>query len=63
MWNSLIPQSFGFYPEFNVVDYLEYVATLKGLGRRAYRGRIDELLELLNLTEVRKKPIKKHERL
>lgn len=54
-----LPQSFGFYPEFNVVDYLEYVATLKGLGRRAYRGRIDELLELLNLTEVRKKPIKK----
>lgn len=54
-----LPQSFGFYPEFNVVDYLEYVATLKGLGRRAYCGRIDELLELLNLTEVRKKPIKK----
>lgn len=54
-----LPQRFGFYPEFNVVDYLEYVATLKGLGRRAYRGRIDELLELLNLTEVRKKPIKK----
>ena len=54
-----LPQSFDFYPEFNVVDYLEYVATLKGLGRRAYRGRIDELLELLNLTEVRKKPIKK----
>ena len=54
-----LPQSFGFYPEFNGVDYLEYVATLKGLGRRAYRGRIDELLELLNLTEVRKKPIKK----
>ena len=51
-----LPQSFGFYPEFNVVDYLEYVATLKGLGRRAYCGRIDELL---NLTEVRKKPIKK----
>ena len=41
-----LPQSFGFYPEFNVVDYLEYVATLKGLGRRAYCGRIDELLEL-----------------
>lgn len=54
-----LPQSFGFYPEFNVVDYLEYVATLKGLGKRVYRDKIDELLELLNLTEVRKKPIKK----
>lgn len=54
-----LPQSFGFYPEFNVVDYLEYVATLKGLGKRVYRDKIDELLDLLNLTEVRKKPIKK----
>lgn len=54
-----LPQSFGFYPEFNVVDYLEYVATLKGLGKRIYRDKIDELLDLLNLTEVRKKPIKK----
>lgn len=54
-----LPQSFGFYPEFNVVDYLEYVATLKGLGKRVYRDKIEELLELLNLTEVRKKPIKK----
>lgn len=54
-----LPQSFGFYPEFNVVDYLEYVATLKGLGKRVYRDKIEELLDLLNLTEVRKKPIKK----
>lgn len=54
-----LPQSFGFYPEFSVVDYLEYVATLKGLGKRAYRDKIYELLELLNLTEVRKKQIKK----
>lgn len=54
-----LPQSFGFYPEFTVVDYLEYVATLKGLGKRVYRDKIEELLDLLNLTEVRKKPIKK----
>lgn len=54
-----LPQTFGFYPEFTVVDYLEYVATLKGLTRREYRAKIDELLELLTLTEVSKKPIKK----
>ena len=26
-----LPQEFGFYPEFTVKDYLEYVAALKGL--------------------------------
>lgn len=54
-----LPQSFGFYPEFTVLDYLEYMATLKGLPRRVYREKIDALLERLTLTEVRKKQIKK----
>lgn len=54
-----LPQTFGFYPEFTVIDYLEYVATLKGLSRAEYKVKIDELLELLTLTEVRKKHIKK----
>ena len=54
-----LPQSFGFYPEFTVLDYLEYVATLKGLPRQVYRAKIDGLLEQLTLTEVRKKHIKK----
>ena len=30
-----LPQEFGFYPEFTVQDYLEYVAVLKGLRRTA----------------------------
>lgn len=54
-----LPQSFGFYPEFTVLDYLEYVATLKGIPRRVYRKKIDVLLEQLTLTEVRKKHIKR----
>ena len=28
-----LPQEFGFYPEFTVQDYLEYMAALKGLPR------------------------------
>ena len=28
-----LPQEFGFYPEFTVKSYLEYVASLKGLSR------------------------------
>lgn len=54
-----LPQSFGFYPEFTVLDYLEYMATLKGIPRRVYREKIDALLERLTLTEVRKKQIRK----
>lgn len=54
-----LPQSFGFYPEFTVTDYLEYVAALKGIGRPECRKKMEELLELLSLTEVRKKKIKK----
>ena len=54
-----LPQSFGFYPEFTVLDYLEYMATLKGMPRRVYREKIDDLLQQLTLTQVRKKHIKK----
>ncbi|MEA4946979.1 MAG: ABC transporter ATP-binding protein [Oscillospiraceae bacterium] len=54
-----LPQCFGFYPEFTVIDYLEYVATLKGIFKAEYKPKIDELLEQLTLTDVRKKHIKK----
>ena len=54
-----LPQEFGFYPEFTVVDYLEYVATLKGLSKRDAKEKIDELLEQLTLADVRKKKIVK----
>lgn len=52
-----LPQEFGFYPEFTVEDYLEYVAVLKGLGKRQMRRRIAELLEQVSLGEVRRKKI------
>ena len=29
-----LPQEFGFYPGFSVQDYLEYMAALKGSGKR-----------------------------
>lgn len=52
-----LPQEFGFYPEFTVEDYLEYVAVLKGLGKRQMRRRIAELLEQVSLGDVRRKKI------
>ncbi|WP_333859480.1 ABC transporter ATP-binding protein [Clostridium sp.] len=54
-----LPQDFGFYPEFTVMDYLEYMSALKGLTKRDTKTKIDELLQILTLTEVRKKKISK----
>ncbi|TGY42284.1 ABC transporter ATP-binding protein [Clostridium sartagoforme] len=54
-----LPQEFGFYPEFTVKDYLEYVATLKGLTKKDTKKKINELLENLSLENVRNKKINK----
>ena len=54
-----LPQEFGFYPEFTVYDYLDYVAALKGLTRKKAKEKIDRLLETFSLTDVRKKKITK----
>lgn len=54
-----LPQEFGFYPEFTVQQYLEYVAALKGLPDRQAKQKIDELLVRLSLEDVRKKRITK----
>ncbi len=54
-----LPQEFGFYPEFTVKDYLEYVAVLKGLPDEEIRKKIPELLDLLTLSHVKNKKIAK----
>lgn len=54
-----LPQEFGFYPSFTVRDYLDYMAALKGIGKRDARRRIGDLLEQLGLADVRKKRIAK----
>lgn len=50
-----LPQDFGVYPNLNAVEFLEYLAAVKGLDAVAARRRIDELLNLVNLAEVRKR--------
>lgn len=54
-----LPQEFGFYPEFTVKDYLEYVAALKGLTSRQSKKKIEELLDRLTLSNVKNKKIAK----
>ena len=53
-----LPQNFGYYPVFTAMDYLLYVAALKGLTASAAKVRANELLELVSLGTVAKKKIK-----
>ena len=52
-----LPQDFGVYPNLNPVEFLEYLAAVKGLDAATARRRIGELLELVNLTDARKRPL------
>ncbi len=54
-----LPQEFGFYPEFTVIDYLDYMAALKDLAKTDSKRKIDSLLEQMTLTDVRRKKIRK----
>lgn len=54
-----LPQTFGFYPEFKVSDYLQYMGGLKGLSKKACGRKIEELLHRLTLEEVRNKQVRK----
>lgn len=53
-----LPQDFGYYPNFTAKDFLMYMATLKGLGKREAEKRTKELLELVSLSDVAKKKVK-----
>jgi ABC-2 type transport system ATP-binding protein len=52
-----LPQDFGVYPNLNAVEFLQYIAGIKGLGGPAVRRRIDDLLQLVNLEYARKRPL------
>ena len=52
-----LPQDFGVYPNLNAVEFLEYMAAIKGLDGRAARRRIAELLQLVNLAEAARRPL------
>ncbi|MFC4079667.1 ABC transporter ATP-binding protein [Amycolatopsis samaneae] len=54
-----LPQEFGVYPNLTAAEFLSYLAAVKGLSAQSARARIDELLELVNLTDVGKRPLGK----
>ncbi len=52
-----LPQDFGVYPNLTALEFLEYIAAIKGLDSRSARKRIDELLLLVNLKDAARRPL------
>ena len=52
-----LPQDFGVYLNLSAIEFLEYMAAIKGLDAVTAKKRIDELLQLTNLVEAAKRPL------
>ncbi|WPC40174.1 ABC transporter ATP-binding protein [Clostridium sp. JS66] len=52
-----LPQSFGVFPNLTAVEFLKYMAALKGLNMKKAVNRINELIDLLNLRDATNKNI------
>ena len=48
-----LPQDFGVYPHLNALEFLDYMAAVKGLEANYARRRVKSLLDLVNLGEAR----------
>lgn len=53
-----LPQSFGGYGNFTAEKFLRYVAALKGIEGKEAIVKVDELLELVGLNDVKKKKLR-----
>ncbi|MFY1687484.1 ATP-binding cassette domain-containing protein [Plantactinospora sp. WMMB782] len=52
-----LPQDFGVYPQLTAREFLGFLAAAKGLPARTARTRVDELLELVNLSGAARRPL------
>jgi ABC-2 type transport system ATP-binding protein len=54
-----LPQDLGMYPDLSAREFLDYIGILKGMdGRKARQKRVDELLEVVSLTNVARRKLK-----
>lgn len=53
-----LPQKLGFYREYTVTRFLNYISNLKGVDKNLSKEKIDNLLRLLNLNQHKDKKIK-----
>ncbi|MDP5274139.1 ABC transporter ATP-binding protein [Chengkuizengella axinellae] len=55
-----LPQYIGLYKNFTAEKYLMYIASLKGIEKEKAMKKVDELLEVVNLSEHRKRKVGKY---
>ena len=53
-----LPQDFGYYPNYTAMEFLMYIAALKGIPKDIAKRRAKELLEVVGLSNVSNKKIK-----
>lgn len=53
-----LPQDFGYYPNYTAMEFLMYIAALKGIPKNFAKNRAVELLELVDLRQVADKKVK-----
>lgn len=53
-----LPQEFGYYKNYSPRQFLRYMATLQRMERKVAEGRIDQLLELVALSDVKDKKMR-----
>lgn len=53
-----LPQNFSMYPTMTVIEAMDYLGILSGIGTKERKERIDLLLKKVNLTEHKNKKVK-----
>ena len=54
-----LPQDFGYYPDLTVLDYMMYIASIKGLRPSIAKSRTDSLLEQVGMKMASKMNMRK----
>jgi len=55
-----MPQDFGFYPDFTAREFMLYMAAVKGLDKKQAKKRTEDLLHMVNLSDVADKKVKSY---
>ncbi len=59
---GFLPENYAFYPAFTAPTLLNYFGRLQGIPAPERLKRIDELIERVDLTEARRRPVGKYSR-
>lgn len=57
---GFLPQEFRYYPEFTGLEFLIYIGLLKGSNKKSAKKQGMELLDVVGLSDVKKKKIRKY---